>query len=99
MHLVCQPTPKGRGHKKCVGTDPDAKHENGPPGGDLCVGSDGPRHRAGQPATWRRSSSSSVYIRTVRAWGRTVRDRVEGLLLHENPRTRPGRDPVEGESS
>jgi hypothetical protein len=68
-----------------VGTNPDAKHGNRPPGGALCGGADGPRHRAGQSATWRRSGSSSAHFRTVHAWGRTVRDNAEGLLLREEP--------------
>jgi hypothetical protein len=92
-HLV----PRGVA-KKCVGTNPCAKHGNGPPDGALCGGMDGPRHRAGRSVTWRRSDSSSAHFRTVRAWGRpAIAQRV--FFSVKNPRTRPRRDPVEEESS
>jgi hypothetical protein len=51
--------------KKCVGTDPDVKHGNGPHGGALCGGADGPRHRAKQSAAWRKSGSFSAHFRAV----------------------------------
>jgi hypothetical protein len=64
--------------------DLGAKDQNGPLGGALCRGADGPRPWAGRSATWRRSSSSSAYVRTVH-------EGVEGLLLHSRPRSRlPG---------
>jgi hypothetical protein len=68
-----------------VGTDPGAKHGNRPPGKALRGGTDSPWHRAGRSTTWRRSDSSFAHFRTVRAWGRTVRDSTEDLLLREEP--------------
>jgi hypothetical protein len=68
-----------------VGTDPGAKDANRPPGGAPCGGADDPRHRVGQSTTWRRSGSSHAHFRTVRAWGRTIRDSAERLLLREEP--------------
>jgi hypothetical protein len=50
------------------GTDLGVKHCNGPSDGVVCGSLDGPRHMAGWSAIWRRSGSSSAYVRTVRVW-------------------------------
>jgi hypothetical protein len=45
----------------------DDKHWNEPPGGALCGGANGSWHSARRSATWCRSVSSSVYVRTIRS--------------------------------
>jgi hypothetical protein len=49
-----------------VGTDPGAKHENGPPSEALCGGADGPRHGAAVAPplhTFKRSASRATRSR------------------------------------
>jgi hypothetical protein len=72
-----------------VVADLGAKDQNGPPGGALYRGADGSQPWAGRSATWRRSSSSFAYVRTVR-------EGVEGLLLHSRPRSRLPRGTLSG---
>jgi hypothetical protein len=49
-----------------VGINLGAKHWNRLPSGALYGGADGPRYRARQYVTWRKSGFSSTYVRTVR---------------------------------
>jgi hypothetical protein len=77
-----------------------AKHSTRTGGGALWSGADGPRHRAGRSATWRRGKVSLPDGRTVRALG------LDGPRVCRgggNRRRRldlaPGRDPVGEERS
>jgi hypothetical protein len=67
-------------------------------GGNLCGGTDGPWHRAGRSATWRRSGS------TLHSSGRSVPKAEWSVIAQKvfsvkNPRNHPKRDSVKGESS
>jgi hypothetical protein len=80
--------------KKCVGTDPCAKHGNGPPGGALCGVTDGLRHRAGRSAT----PPMHAFGRSVPGVGQSaIAQRV--FFSAKTPRTSLGKDRVKGESS
>jgi hypothetical protein len=75
-----------------VRADPGAKHRNRPPSGALCGGANGLRPGAGEAPPLHTSGRSALGV------GRsTIVQRV--FFSGKNPRTRLGRDPVEGESS
>jgi hypothetical protein len=78
--------------KKCVGTDPGAKHGNGPPSGALCGGADDLRLGAGAAPPLHTSGWSAL-----EAERSAIAQRV--FFFAKNPRTRPVRVPIEGESS
>jgi hypothetical protein len=75
-----------------VGTDPGTKHGNRPPDGALCGGADGPRPGAGAAP---HLHTSGRFVSGA-GWS-AIAQRV--FFSVKNPKTRPGRDFVEGDSS